>query len=246
MSPDTHHIGTPFLILQQVDSTNNYATALLHEGMAHHGTVVFAYEQTKGKGQRHKQWLSAKNENITLSIILQPSNLTISKAFLLSMSIAVTALRFFKKYEAKSFIKWPNDIILNDRKAGGILIENQFQGSEWKYSVVGIGLNINQMDFPGLKATSLAIATGQKFDILNLAKQLIDEVDRAYRQLITDPDSIREEYLQNLYGKNQQARLKKGNRTFDVEVLGVSDQGHLLTRHAIEEEFKVGEVEWIY
>ena len=246
MSPATHHIGTPFLILQQVDSTNNYATALLHEGMAHHGTVVFAYEQTKGKGQRHKQWLSAKNENITLSIILQPSNLSISKAFLLSMGISVAALRFYKKYETNSFIKWPNDIILNDRKAGGILIENLFQGSEWKYSVIGIGLNVNQMDFPGLKATSLAIATGHKFDVLNLAKQLISEVDRAYDQLISDPGSIREEYLQNLYCKDQQVKLKKGNRTFEVKVLVVSDHGHLLTRHVIEEDFKVGEVEWVY
>ena len=97
MSPNPHHIGTPFLILQKVDSTNNYATALLHEGMAHHGTVVFAYEQTQGKGQRHKQWISAKNENITVSIILQNINLPISAGFLLSMSITVAALPFFKQ-----------------------------------------------------------------------------------------------------------------------------------------------------
>lgn len=246
MSPNPHHIGTPFLILQKVDSTNNYATALLHEGMAHHGTVVFAYEQTQGKGQRHKQWISAKNENITVSIILQNINLPISAGFLLSMSIAVAALRFFKQYTTNCLIKWPNDIILNDRKAGGILIENLFQGTDWKYSVVGVGLNINQIAFPGLKATSLALATGQQFDILHLAKELIWEIDRAYFQLLSDPDFIREEYLHNLYGKDQQVRLKKGNRTFNVKILGVSDQGHLLTRHAIEEDFKVGEVEWIY
>ncbi|HEY0751640.1 MAG TPA: biotin--[acetyl-CoA-carboxylase] ligase, partial [Chitinophagaceae bacterium] len=132
------------------------------------------------------------------------------------------------------------------RKAGGILIENLFQGSDWKYSVVGIGLNINQIEFPGIKATSLALVTGQQFDILQLAKQLTGEVERAYNQLLSHPDSIREEYLKNLYGKDQQVRLKKGNRTFEVKILGVSDQGHLLTRHAFEEGFKVGEVEWIY
>ena len=97
MQPVHSAIGQSFIELLQVDSTNNYATALAHAGLAQHGMVVFAHEQMKGKGQRNKQWIAQKGENITLSIIIQPENLSLTQFFLLSMCFAVGVQQFFKQ-----------------------------------------------------------------------------------------------------------------------------------------------------
>ena len=154
----TFLIGNPFIELQQVESTNNYATGAVHAGMAQHGTIVFAHHQTKGKGQHNRAWLADEGKNIAMSVILQPPGLALSQSFLISMATALGVQRFFSHYAgSETKVKWPNDLYWRDRKAGGILIENIVQGSEWKASIVGIGININQTAFENLenKAVSL-------------------------------------------------------------------------------------------
>src|SRR5687768_13782589 len=139
---------------------------LIHEGMAQHGTVVFAHEQTKGKGQRNKQWISAPNQNLMFSLITEPFGLNTSQVFLLSMSVANGVQAFFNKYAVDQVkIKWPNDLYWGDRKAGGILIENIVQGTNWKHAIIGIGININQTDFGDfIKAVSLKMIIGKAYD----------------------------------------------------------------------------------
>ena len=109
---------------------------LVHAGMAQHGVAVFTHEQTKGKGQRHKQWTATANENIILSIIIEPG-LSIDRQFLLSMYTAVAVQNFFAHYAGNDTkIKWPNDLYWRDRKAGGILIDNIVTGFNWKYAII--------------------------------------------------------------------------------------------------------------
>jgi BirA family transcriptional regulator, biotin operon repressor / biotin---[acetyl-CoA-carboxylase] ligase len=130
----TFLIGNPFIELQQVESTNNYATGMVHEGMAQHGMVVFANHQTKGKGQHNRTWLSEEGKNIAMSVILQPPGLALSQSFLISMATALGVQRFFAKYAgSETKVKWPNDLYWRDRKAGGILIENIVLGSCCRY-----------------------------------------------------------------------------------------------------------------
>jgi BirA family biotin operon repressor/biotin-[acetyl-CoA-carboxylase] ligase len=143
-------LGTPFIELQSVDSTNNYALAQIHANMAQPGTCYFAHEQTSGKGQRGKSWATERGTNIILSIVLKPDFSQPFQQFQLSACAAVAARQFFSQYDGDSLkIKWPNDIYWQDRKLGGILIENIIRsqgpgGGTWDWSVVGIGLNINQ------------------------------------------------------------------------------------------------------
>ncbi|RYZ30418.1 MAG: biotin--[acetyl-CoA-carboxylase] ligase, partial [Chitinophagaceae bacterium] len=147
----TFLIGDPFIELQQVESTNNYATGMVHEGMAQHGMVVFSHYQSKGKGQHNKTWLGEVGKNIAMSVVLQPPALALSQSFLISMATALGVQRFFSKYAgSETKVKWPNDLYWRDRKAGGILIENIVLGSEWKAAVIGIGVNINQTSFEGV------------------------------------------------------------------------------------------------
>ena len=203
-------IGKPFIELQSVDSTNNYARSLLHEGMAEHGLTVFAYDQLAGKAQRGKAWNTEKNANIILSIIVNARPLRLSKQFELSACIAVAAHKFFAKYAGEVVkIKWPNDLYCLDRKAGGILIENIVSGqqsaiSSWRWAIVGIGINVNQTDFPiGLmNPISLKQITGQHFDIIDLSKELCGVINNYFEKLITGGfNDIYDQYLSHLYKK---------------------------------------------
>jgi BirA family transcriptional regulator, biotin operon repressor / biotin---[acetyl-CoA-carboxylase] ligase len=241
-------IGHPFIELQQVESTNNYATGLVHEGMAEQGTAVFAHHQTKGKGQRHKLWHGEAGKNIALSVILHPAGLSLSQGFLLSMAVAVATYRFFNNYAGPDTrIKWPNDMYWRDRKAGGILIENIVQGSEWKAAIIGIGMNINQTAFDDLdtKAVSLKQITGKDFDPVVLAKELCRHLTDTLNILHKLPSHIVEEYRNHLYKLNETVRLKKGSRVFDATVKDVTTLGELIVQHATEERFNVGDVEWV-
>ena len=164
-----------FNILDTVDSTNNYAMAKVHAGMARHGMVWFTREQTAGKGQRGKSWKSDKGKNIAMSLVLEPGRLQINDQFHLSAAVAISCFEFFAAFAGEETkIKWPNDLFWRDRKAGGILIENVLQGKIWKWAVVGIGLNINQTKFDKsiLNPVSLKQITGKTFDIIELGKSL--------------------------------------------------------------------------
>ena len=197
-------IGKPFIELQSLDSTNKYAMALIHgdhlpygHGEAQHGMAIFAHEQTCGRGQRGKNWVSERGSNIALSILLNPYPLSVPEQFKLSVCIAVSAWDLFSKYAGdETRIKWPNDIYWRDRKAGGILIENVVGASEsvarekepgiWKWSVVGTGININQTSFPAdlPNPVSLKQITGKNYEPLRLAKGLCSIIEEKYQQLI--------------------------------------------------------------
>lgn len=240
--------GTPFIELQQVESTNNYATGLVHAGMAQPGAAVFAHHQTKGKGQRNRQWQDEGGKNIALSLILQPPGLALSQTFLLSAATAVGVHHFFSHYAgSETSVKWPNDLYWRDRKAGGILIENIVQGSDWKAAIVGIGININQTEFDdlGKKAVSLKQITGQEHKPVLLAIELCGYLSDAYTLLHRLPSDVMERYQKHLYKLNETVRLKQGSRVFDAVVKGVTALGELIVEHGTEERFDVGEVEWI-
>jgi BirA family biotin operon repressor/biotin-[acetyl-CoA-carboxylase] ligase len=254
-------IGKPFIELQSIDSTNKYAMALVHgdllpdgQGEAQHGIAIFSHEQTAGKGQLGKNWVSEKGANIALSILLNPYPLSIHDQFKLSVCIAVSVGNFFLTYAGdETKIKWPNDLYWRDRKAGGILIENVIQSSQstvgsWQWAVVGIGININQSVFnPDLpNPVSLKQITGRNYEPIELAKELCSIIEKNYQILIAGNFEILfNKYLTNLYKKDEKVKLKKGNRVFETTIKGVSETGQLITQHSIEERFEFGEIEWV-
>jgi len=261
-------IGSPFVELQSVDSTNKYAMSLVHEanlpgrqGVAQHGMAIFAHEQTDGKGQRGKKWSSEKGSNIALSIIINPNPLALNEQFKLSVCVAVSIYEFFSHLvEDGAKIKWPNDLYWRDRKAGGILIENvvgnrrsgignpELGIQDWKWSVVGIGININQTSFPPdlLNPVSLKQITGKEFESVMLAKEFCLVFDKNFQLLVTGNfERLLALYQAHLYKKNEKVKLRKGSRIFETIIKGVSEKGQLITHHSIEERLDFGEVEWV-
>ena len=248
-------IGFPFIELPSVDSTNNYAMAKVHEGLAQPGMAIMAHDQTAGKGQRGKIWEAGKNQNINLSIVIRPAGLLIANQFALSATVAMAVHQFFAKYAGldDTRIKWPNDIYWRDRKAAGILIDNVLSPvsnglTEWKWSVIGIGININTTSFPAhlQHAVSLKQITGKAFDITSLARELCNVLDEKIHFLLDHSSaSIIDQYNQVLYKKDQPVKLKKHNRVFEAIIKRVTVNGQLIIHHALEETIDFGEVEWL-
>lgn len=238
-----------FKILDSVDSTNNYAMAQVREGLAKHGMAFAAKEQTMGKGQRGKSWQMRPGQSIAISLVFSTNSLRTDQQFHLSMVVALAANDFLKKYiEKDTAIKWPNDLYWRDRKAGGILIENVFTGGHWKWAVVGIGININQLRFNSSlpNPVSLKQITGSEYDVVELAETLYTFLLKRVEVLVVKPpDKIVKDYNRNLYKLNETVKLKKASAVFKTTIKGVSQQGQLITQDVIERQFDFGEVEWI-
>lgn len=252
--PAHNPIGMPFIELQSVDSTNNYARKQIYADLAQHGMCLFAHEQLAGKGQRGKAWQSQKGENIVLSIIIDPAPLQIPQQFQLSAAIAVAVHDFFRKYAGEdTCIKWPNDLYWQDRKAGGILIESvigsgEQKGQQWKWAIAGIGINVNQTRFaPDLpNPVSLKQITGKTFSPVELAGELCAIVELTCKSLQADGfDALYKRYVAALYKKDKPVRLKKDNRVFEAVIKTVLPDGRMVIEHAIEETVEHGEVEWV-
>jgi len=235
------------IILEKVDSTNNYAMGLVQKGEAIGGVGVFAKEQTAGKGRRGKTWKSRSGENIILTINEQMLWLPVQQQFQLSIAAALGCFDFFSHYIKKNMkIKWPNDIFINDRKAGGILIENLVKGNLWQWAIIGIGLNINQENFGNeIRAISLKQITGIHYDVIELANELLQAVINRINQLKSGEfNDLLYQYNENLFCRNKTVKLKKGNIVFETTIKKISSAGELITRDVIERRFEFDEVEW--
>jgi BirA family transcriptional regulator, biotin operon repressor / biotin---[acetyl-CoA-carboxylase] ligase len=244
-------IGKPFVLLTTVDSTNNYAMAQAHAGLASHGTAYFALEQTAGKGQRGRTWLSAPGENIMMSLNLSPGAARIDQSFLLSTAVALGCYDFYKSIAGdETSLKWPNDIYWRDRKAGGILIENRLGAPDnsWNCSIAGIGINVNQTVFETHRAkpVSLKQITGKDFDVIGLANDLCGYINGRMKLFYQNQyEVLVKDYNQALFMRDRLVKLKSGPVVFETTVVGIDAAGCLLTTDAIERKFTFGEIEWL-
>lgn len=224
--------------------------AKLHNRLLRSETAILALHQTAGKGQRGRHWQTAAGENITMSTVFNASELAPAARFpfLLSATAALSCYDFFKDLQVQDVtIKWPNDVYIDDRKAGGILIENILKGNSIEWSIVGTGINLNQVEFGELsKATSIRLATGKFLDVVEMGRGLHEKLCRRFAALKTVTASqIMAEYNGRLFKAGSEVKLKKNNIVFSTRILRVSPEGELVTFNQLEQSFKVGEVEFV-
>ena len=234
------------IVLEKVDSTNNYAMALIQKGSVSSGMSVFAIEQTEGKGRRGKQWNALPGQNITLSIVAEMGWQPVLSQFPLSVAVALGCRDFISSnVKEKIYIKWPNDIFINDSKAAGVLIENVVKGTLWQWSVIGIGMNINQENFAelGVRVTSFKRETGKHYNVLKLAVALKELVLSRIKDLKAGKfHQMLLEYNEHLYARDQVVKLKKGSVVFETTICSVSEAGQLITKDVLERRFNFDEV----
>lgn len=243
-------IGNTFTNLLEIDSTNNYAMQQIKNGTARHGQVWRTEYQTAGKGRRNKTWNATKGENILLSAALNVENLFLLYPFLLSAAMACGVYSFVNcVWENNNWkIKWPNDIYWHDKKAAGLLIENVYNAHQWRWSVVGIGININQTSFEGeQKAISLKQISGKSYNVQLLAEQLCKHLEQAFQILQQAPETILQNYNEKLYCRYQTVKFKKQNAVFEGKVIEVNKQGELMIERAPHTVFNyvADEIQWL-
>lgn len=191
------------VVLDETGSTNKYLKNLINDKILPDGFVVAAKYQTEGKGQTGNEWLSEPGKNLTLSILLKPAFLPADHLFLISKAVSLAMVDYLNSIDNHNFkIKWPNDIYYNDKKIAGILIENQILGDKIQYSVVGIGLNINQVKFNSTLPNPISMATifNREFDVEACTEKIVEQISIWY-ELLDDGfyDKINEMYFANLY-----------------------------------------------
>ncbi|HTA28243.1 MAG TPA: biotin--[acetyl-CoA-carboxylase] ligase [Bacteroidia bacterium] len=230
----TLFIGHPIKILEQVDSTNSYALNLVRDKPPAEGCIIWAKEQLAGRGQRGTQWSSEALANLTFSLILRPQFLPIAEQFQLTKAIALGIAGFVSHILENSTdvkIKWPNDIYVKNCKIAGILIENVLEQSTMKYSVVGIGLNVNQTLFdPSIpNPASLKSLTGKDFNTEDCLLQLCSFIEKQYLDLrAANYEQLDEAYRNLLYRRGIEQNFTLKDEPYTGKIEGVNQSGHLL------------------
>ena len=204
MLPATPNIllGEPLIELTTIPSTNIYAMDQVHQGLALSGSCYTADFQTDGKGQHGRSWESEKGQNLLSSYVLELKQLKTGKIWTpahqigFSAAVALGARAFFAAFAGEETrIKKPNDIYFRDRKAGGILIENLVRGKDWTWTVIGIGMNINQASFSSASANhvaanpiSLQEITNKNWDLKIMQEHLSEALTTAIQNWIVEGD----------------------------------------------------------
>ncbi|MBA3704756.1 MAG: biotin--[acetyl-CoA-carboxylase] ligase [Bacteroidetes bacterium] len=247
----TLFIGQNSIHLVSVNSTNSYASELLRQSKPSEGSLIYTFEQENGRGQRGNSWESEPNKNAALSVILYPTFLTPDKQFLLTKFTSLAVADLMAELLEMPYnigIKWPNDIYAGDKKIAGILIENNIRENGLQSTIIGIGININQLKFNTTgNATSLALLANKEFDSLECIERLCKFLEARYLQLKTNKlESINNEYLQQLYHLHEWKNYIASGEKFQGKIIGVSTLGKLQVQLRSDEikEFDLKEIEF--
>ncbi|MDB5008786.1 MAG: biotin--acetyl-CoA-carboxylase ligase [Mucilaginibacter sp.] len=245
-------VGLNYVTIKQVDSTNSFLKELLSNSKpVIEGTVIMAESQFAGRGQQQNGWHAEPGKNLTFSILLKPVFLPVTAQFDLVRAVSLGV--FYALYPIlgeKLKIKWPNDIYYGDNKLGGMLIENLVQGSQIKNSIIGIGLNINQENFPAelTNAISLKQILHQDYDLETLLAEICRHIEAWYLNLKAGKISqLRNAYLNHLYWLNEHKNFKTPKGSFTGSIKKVRDNGLLVIENNNEEEleFSLKEIEFL-
>jgi BirA family biotin operon repressor/biotin-[acetyl-CoA-carboxylase] ligase len=256
---------------EALTSTNSEALIAASED-APEGTVMACREQTAGRGQRNSEWVSNAGDNVTASLILRPP-IKANSIFMLSKAFSLAVAETLNEYGIDASIKWPNDIYVETRKIAGILTEHCFRADELNYSVIGLGLNVRQTDFPPMDTvpTSIAAETGAFREPDEVLSSVLECFSPLYGQLCIPAHyrsiwrlphhnalynqicsaslrSVNERYMNKLFRRNGFFLYKRPNgETFEAEITNVADSGELFLRqtNGKTESFLFKEIEFV-
>lgn len=248
---DSLIIGKKVIYLPSCHSTNDIAAELVHKGPVEEGTIVITDNQVGGRGQRGSKWYTEPSLNLTFSIILKPKFIPVAEQFLISQMVALAIYDYFSFYTNEVKIKWPNDIYISDKKISGTLIENSIQGSFISHSVVGIGININQIHFFNPRSTSLAHILGSEASLQEEFSKLIRLLDAGYIRLksMRQQQQIRSLYLSHLHGYQQAITFLYKAEIVRGVVTNITNSGMLCVKFDGQDEiqeFGLKEIEFLW
>ncbi|HLR22346.1 MAG TPA: biotin--[acetyl-CoA-carboxylase] ligase [Pseudogracilibacillus sp.] len=247
----TKWLGKKIIHKTSMPSTQALAHDLARNG-AKHGTVIIADEQTTGKGRMGRTWFSKKGKAISMSMILRPNLLPYLTPQLTLLTATVVAEVLQQHTGSTVQIKWPNDILINGQKMTGILTEMQAEQDQVQYVIIGVGININHTakDLPDLseyQATSLYMATQQKWDIIPIIQQILRTFEEKYAMFLKDGfNPVKQSWESYGFRMNETLQITSGKETFNAVFLGIAEDGALLAKrlNGNIESIYSGEITW--
>jgi BirA family biotin operon repressor/biotin-[acetyl-CoA-carboxylase] ligase len=235
----TQLTGSYTIFLEETSSTNEALKIEELNKKLPEGSVLYTNFQSKGKGQQEAKWESESHKNILMSALYYPVFLKPEEQMWLNMAISLACKKFLSALLPHSdvFIKWPNDLVCEGKKLGGILIENSLQGAKIRSSIVGIGMNINQQEFSIEKAGSISQIINKELDIKELRISLYQCLDEYYSLLKAKQFvSIKTQYESYLLFKGKETSFLIDGNEVKGTVLGIGTYGklHLLINDEIK------------
>ena len=233
--------------INNTTSTNDEARGERYE----HMDVVWSEHQTAGRGQRGHSWHSTEGENLTFSVVLHPTFLPIVEQFLLSEVVALALVDAMAEYGIECRIKWTNDIYARDSKLVGVLIEHSLAGDTLARTIVGIGLNVNQVDFPSdlPNPTSMALQRTTKFDREEVLRCFVQKLGEWYSKLESgDKQLIEKTYVSRMYHLcEEHSYMLPSGEIIHASIRGVKPSGELLLEHrgGTLREYAFKEIEFV-
>ena len=224
---DCLFVGQNIIELTSVDSTNSYLAKLTLDDFIPEGTVVITNQQLKGRGQRGNSWLSEPNKSLIISVLLLPK-IELKKQFLFNKFIALSVCQAISHYGLCAKIKWPNDILINNKKISGILIENTTRSNKIEKSIVGIGINVSNSLESIPNATSLEMSLENTPSIAELLALICEKIEKNYLLFKQDSILINELYHKNLYKIGKEQIFVKDEHSFSGIIKCVNEFGQLV------------------
>ncbi|MFK7808036.1 MAG: biotin--[acetyl-CoA-carboxylase] ligase [Saprospiraceae bacterium] len=249
---NTLFMGRNLQHLETTLSTNEYVTNLLSKSKPPEGTVITAYNQAMGRGQIGSYWESEAGKNLTFSVVLYPTFLPVAKQFLLTQCLSLGVVDALSEFVPNSLsLKWPNDIYVNNKKLGGMLIQSSINQTQLIHAVVGIGININQDIFISDAPNPISLKQISQEDVPLgfVLNKLCIALEKRYLQLRrSDYDAIRIDYSRHLYYYMEDRIYKRPDGSlFEGRIVDVLPTGKLVINHEKGEEvFGMKEIQFIH
>jgi BirA family biotin operon repressor/biotin-[acetyl-CoA-carboxylase] ligase len=245
---NTLFMGKNLVFVPECPSTNTLALQISQQSAVNEGTLVITDHQTAGKGQRGNVWEAEAGRNLTFSLILKPAFLAVNKQFFLNIALCLALRDYLKEKTSDNiYIKWPNDILVHQKKISGVLIENQLRGSTIAQAVAGIGFNVNQRIFQTGLATSLSLVTRENYHLDEELPLMLAFIESRYLQLRGgNYGPLMREYLDGLFRRHEKHSFLSDGQTFEGTIQDLDEAGKLRILVGNEvKAFAVKEVQYL-
>lgn len=228
----SQYFGKQIIYYPELESTNEMAWELLNIDNADHGTLIITDNQIKGKGRNNNSWFSSPNKGLTISLILK-QEIHSDKVGLIPLVAGICIIKLLEKFSVSPHLKWPNDILIDEKKIAGVLCKSRWTKKKIRAIVVGFGMNVNETknDFPNKLrscATSLGIETGNYHQLENLTAILINIFGKYWVKLNESSQEIITEWISLCGHLNQKVSFNYLNTQYDGIFKGIDNKGQAI------------------
>lgn len=244
---ETLFVGQKLLRFEELESTNSYLKELTRNQYVAEGLTLVTEYQTLGRGQFGNTWSSESGKNLLFSVYLKPSFLSAGHQFYLNMSVCLALADALNQIAPGFLVKWPNDILYNQKKVAGILIENFLEGDYLEGSILGVGLNVNQRRFQEPNAVALRQIVGREVDRDYLLKMILQRLEANYLVLKQgNVNKLEQAYTSIMYGFNNYVPVRFKGKYCLAKIISIEPSGKLIAEiEGSEQTVNFKEIEFI-